>query len=342
MKVFIVFAHPSAHSLNATLKDHAVRTLQEAGHEVKISDIYAMNWKAIADDDDFPERDRSHPLNYEAASGEAFRSGTQTPDVVTEQGKLLWADVVILQFPLWWYGMPAILKGWVERVYAKGFAYGRGLQGNANYGERYGEGVLQGKRAMVCVTAGGRVAHYGPRGIGGQIDDLLWPIQHGVLFYPGMTVVPPTVFYEVRKADDAGVRAFCEHYESRLLSIMETEPIPYRTQNGGDYDEYQTVRSEFAIDSVGQFVHQSTPLFISNIEMTGPVDFSPVHFARDSRSTNYVGADTPEPTDDPADIFQSTVGHAPLEEAKQSGSRVSLDNPRLTLDVAADIPRCLS
>jgi len=123
---------------------------------------------------------------------------------------------------------------------------------------------------------------------------------------------------------------------------METEPIPYRTQNGGDYDEYQTVRSEFAIDSVGQFVHQSTPLFISNIEMTGPVDFSPVHFARDSRSTNYVGADTPEPTDDPADIFQSTVGHAPLEEAKQSGSRVSLDNPRLTLDVAADIPRCLS
>jgi len=70
---------------------------------------------------------------------------------------------------------------------------------------------------------------------------------------------------------------------------METEPIPYRTQNGGDYDEYQTVRSEFAADSVGQFVHQSVPLFISNIETTGPADFSPIHFARDSRSINHAG-----------------------------------------------------
>jgi NAD(P)H dehydrogenase (quinone) len=291
MKVFLVFAHPNPHSLNAALKDHAVHKLQEAGHEVKISDLYAMNWKAVADGDDFPERDRSQPLNYEAVSGEAYRSGTQAPDVVAEQEKLLWADAVILQFPLWWYGMPAILKGWVERVYAKGFAYGRGLHGKAKYGERYGEGILQGKRAMVCVTVGGRVAHYGPRGIGGQIDDLLWPIQHGVLFYPGMTVVPPTLFYEVRKANEEGVRAFCEHYESRLLSLMETEPIPYRTQNGGDYDEYQTVRSEFAADSVGQSVHQSVPLFISNIETTGPADFSPIHFARDSRSIKSCGTD---------------------------------------------------
>jgi NAD(P)H dehydrogenase (quinone) len=49
MKVFLVFAHPNPHSLNAALKDHAVHKLQEAGHEVKISDLYAMNWKAVAD-----------------------------------------------------------------------------------------------------------------------------------------------------------------------------------------------------------------------------------------------------------------------------------------------------
>jgi NAD(P)H dehydrogenase (quinone) len=287
MKVFIVFAHPNPHSLNGALKDYAVSKLQEAGHEVKVSDLYAMKWKAVADGEDFPERDSSQPLNYEAASAEAYRTGTQALDVAAEQEKLLWADAVVIQFPLWWYGMPAILKGWVERVYAKGFAYGRGLVGKGNYGERYGEGILQGKRAMVCVTVGGRVAHYGPRGIGGQFDDLLWPIQHGILFYPGMTVVPPTVFYEARKADEKAGQAFCDHYKDRLLSLMETEPIPYRSQNGGDYDEYQTVRSELATGSIGQFVHQSATPYVANLETSGPADFGPVHFARDSRSEDH-------------------------------------------------------
>lgn len=284
MKLFIVFAHPNPHSLNGSLKDYAVRKVQEAGHEVKVSDLYSMKWKATADADDFPERDKSEPLNYETASAEAYRTGTQSPDVAEEQRKLLWADAVVLQFPLWWYGMPAILKGWVERVYAKGFAYGRGHLGNGKYGERYGEGILQGKRAMVCVTVGGRAAHYGPRGIGGQIDDLLWPIQHGILFYPGMTVVPPTVFYEARKANEATGQAFCDEYASRLLSIMDAQPIAYRSQNGGDYDEYQTVRERLASGRSGQFVHQTGNPFIANIETSGSSDFSPVHFARDSRS----------------------------------------------------------
>jgi NAD(P)H dehydrogenase (quinone) len=289
MKVFIVFAHPSATSLNSTLKNEAVFNLQEAGHEVQVSDLYAMKWKAVADEDDFPQRDKDKPFSYEAESGVAYNNGTQSADVAAEQAKLLWADAVVLQFPLWWYGMPAILKGWVERVYAKGFAYGRGAHGKASYGERYGEGILQGKRSMVCVTVGGRVAHYGPRGIGGQIDDLLWPIQHGVLFYPGMTVVPPTVFYEVRRANEEAVRSFCTHYVSRLLSIMETDPIPYRTQNGGDYDAYQAVRPELIDEGAGQFVHQSGIPFVANLETSGPKDFTPVHFARNSRSSEISG-----------------------------------------------------
>ena len=59
-----------------------------------------------------------------------------------EQDKLRWADALILQFPLWWFTMPAILKGWVERVYAYGFAYGVGEHSDARWGERYGEGKL--------------------------------------------------------------------------------------------------------------------------------------------------------------------------------------------------------
>jgi NAD(P)H dehydrogenase (quinone) len=72
-----------------------------------------------------------------------------------EIDKLLWADALILQFPLWWFAMPAILKGWVDRVFAYGFAYGVGEHSDRRWGDRYGEGTLAGKPAMPIVTAGG-------------------------------------------------------------------------------------------------------------------------------------------------------------------------------------------
>jgi len=124
MKVFLIYAHPNPHSLNAKLKDCAIAALQRAGHEVRVSDLYAMKWKAVADADDFPERDQSLPLEYMTASGEAYQNGTQAKDIAAEQEKLLWADAVVFQFPVWWFGFPAILKVWFDRVFAYKFAYG--------------------------------------------------------------------------------------------------------------------------------------------------------------------------------------------------------------------------
>jgi NAD(P)H dehydrogenase (quinone) len=62
----------------------------------------------------------------------------QSDDIVREQEKLVWADAVILLFPMRWFSMPAILKGWVERIYVYGFAYGVGEHSDARWGERYG------------------------------------------------------------------------------------------------------------------------------------------------------------------------------------------------------------
>ncbi|WP_216360153.1 NAD(P)H-dependent oxidoreductase [Sphingobium yanoikuyae] len=98
-----------------------------------------------------------------AASGHAFAHGTPTEDVVAEQDKLLWADALILTFPLWWFSMPAILKGGIDRVYSYSFAYGVGEHSDQRWGDRYGEGKLAGKRAMLIVTAGGWEPHDGPR-----------------------------------------------------------------------------------------------------------------------------------------------------------------------------------
>jgi len=226
---------------------------------------------------------RSRITAIECASASGSNNGAQSPDIAEEQAKLLWADAVILQFPIWWYGMPAILKGWVDRVYARGFAYGVGTFGGKKWGERFGEGVLMGRRAMVAATLGGRAAQYGPRGVNGSIDDILWPIQHGVLFYPGMTVVPPTVFYEVSRLDAETVDRLCQSYLDRLLHIATTDPIPFRTQNGGDYDEQQVLHEHLAKDGAGLKIHQAGTTYSSNTSVGSVGDFNPRHIAPSSR-----------------------------------------------------------
>ena len=154
---------------------------------------------------------------------------------------------MILQFPLWWFSMPAILKGWVERVYAYGFAYGVGEHSDTHWGNRYGEGTLAGKRAMLMVTTGAWDSHFGPRGINGPLDDVLFPIQHGVLFYPGFDVLPPFVIHRSSRVDAAGFDAASAALGERLDTLFETQPIPFRRQNGGDYEiPALTLREEIA------------------------------------------------------------------------------------------------
>lgn len=235
MNVLIVFAHPEPRSLNASLRDIAIEELEAQGHTVQVSDLYAMGWTSEVDRPDFPALDADDRLMPAGASRDAFKGGTLTEDVKAEIDKLLWADTLILQFPLWWYAMPAILKGWVDRVYAYGFAYGVGEHSDKRWGDRFGEGRLSGKRAMLIVTAGGWEEHYSARGVNGPIDDLLFPINHGILYYPGYDVLPPFVAYSTDRFNEARFEVAAEELRQRMRTIETTAPIPYRRQNGGDY-----------------------------------------------------------------------------------------------------------
>lgn len=235
MKVFIVFAHPEPQSLGGSLLRAAVEELEAQGHEVQVSDLYAMQWKSHVDRSDFPKLPTSARLRVAYASGEATFSDTLTDDVKREQAKLRWADAVILQFPFWWYSMPAIMKGWVDRVYSAGFAYGNGEHSDKRWGDRYGEGKMLGKRAMVVVTVGGWKEHYSPRGICGPIDDLLFPITHGILYYTGFEVVPSFVVYRSDRADEVAFNAAAEELRQRLRELSTAQSIPFRPQNGGEY-----------------------------------------------------------------------------------------------------------
>ncbi|MEJ2802335.1 NAD(P)H-dependent oxidoreductase [Comamonadaceae bacterium PP-2] len=256
MNVLIVYAHPEPRSLNGSLKDFAVQRLENAGHAVQVSDLYAMQWKAVLDAADNTAPRPGERFDPSGDSRRAFEGGTQSADIALEQDKLRWADAVILQFPLWWFSMPAILKGWIERVYAYGFAYGVGEHSDTHWGDRYGEGTLAGKRAMLVVTTGGWESHYTSRGVNGPIDDLLFPIQHGLLFYPGFDVLPPHVVYRVGKIDDARFEQVIEALGLRLDALWSTPPIPFRKQNAGDYRIPElTLRPELASGQSGFGVH---------------------------------------------------------------------------------------
>ena len=216
MKVLIVYAHPEPTSFNAAMKEVAVETLRGRGHTVEVSDLYGMGFNAILGAGDFQgPRLNDEVLNPAAEQTHALEAGTLAPDITWEQAKLAAADLLILQFPIWWFGMPAIMKGWADRVFARGFAYVAG--------RKYETGLLRGKTAMVAATTGTSSDTYAPDGIDGDILSVLWPVHNGLLRYTGFDVLPPHVVYMPGRIGQAGREAGLEAYRQRLRTI-ETTP----------------------------------------------------------------------------------------------------------------------
>ncbi|MFK0021182.1 NAD(P)H-dependent oxidoreductase [Streptomyces sp. NPDC090798] len=218
MNVLIVFAHPEPHSFNGALKDRAVQVLEQAGHEVVVSDLYRLGWKAAVDADDFPGT-RLDPgfLDVSKEQERVSASGLTPADVRAEQDKVIRSDLIIFQFPMWWFGMPAILKGWVDRTMARGFAYGAG--------RKYDTGMLKGRRAMVCATTGTASSLYEPDGIDGDINHILWPVHNGIFRYLGFDVLPPYVAWMPGRVSPEQRAAYLEGYAERLLTLEDTETL---------------------------------------------------------------------------------------------------------------------
>lgn len=243
MNILWVFAHPEPRSLNGSLRDHGIRTLQSAGHEVRQSDLYAMRWKAVADGDDFTDTPPGRRLVYAASSWDGFKGNTQTPDIAAEQAKVMWADAVIIQYPLWWFSVPAILKGWFDRVLAAGWAYRVTDPANPKRTLRYGDGNLKAKRGMLIVTTGASEASMSPRGVAGDITEFLAPVNYGVFWYTGMSAMPPHIVHGANRVSEQEFKLMEEALAKRLATLFTDAPIPYRSQNGGDYDDDLVLKS---------------------------------------------------------------------------------------------------
>lgn len=227
MKTLIVHAHPEPKSFNRAMRDVAEATLTGMGHEVTVSDLHAMGFNPVSSADDFGSRRDPDHMSYGLEQRHNWKAGTLAPDIVDEVEKLLDADFLLLVFPLFWFSVPAIMKGWFDRVLLSGVFYG---------GRRvYDRGPLLGKRAMVATSLGGRDVMFGDEAVHPPLETVLTPVNRGTLQYIGMEVLPPFAAWHVPYIDDDARKGYLKDFEAHLRAMDTLEPLPRPTLD--DFDE---------------------------------------------------------------------------------------------------------
>ncbi|MGL5546467.1 MAG: NAD(P)H-dependent oxidoreductase [Tannerellaceae bacterium] len=162
MKHLIVYAHPNPKSFCRAIVDKILDILEMNGDEVAVSNLYEIDFNPVLGHRDF----------------EAIAQGTTLQDVEDEQRLVEWADQITFIYPIWWAGMPAILKGYIDRVFTYDFAY--------RMTEHGAEGLLTGKNVIIINTMGTPNEVYEKSGM---IQALKKTSETGIFNFCGMTVV---------------------------------------------------------------------------------------------------------------------------------------------------------
>ena len=197
----------------AALKDRAADVLSKQGGIVKVNDLYANGFCPVASRADFLTVADPDFFKYQAEQSNAHRYGdAYADDIVSEQRLLSQTDLLILAFPLWWFSMPAIMKGWVDRVFTAGRFYGGG-----NVFETAG---MRGRKAMLIVTTGGTPDRFTHEGRVGDLDTLLRHISVGMLGWVGFEVLPSFYAHAPARAS-AGERAAQLDSLGEMLAAMQ-------------------------------------------------------------------------------------------------------------------------
>lgn len=176
MTHLILFAHPKIESFNHAILQTLTSTLEERGDSVIVRDLYALDFAPVLTQKDM----------------EALRKGQTPEDIAQEQRYITQADTLIFVYPLWWTGLPAILKGYVDRVFSYGFAYRYNQAGEI-------EGLLKGKKGFLVTTHGTPNAHYDSTGMTQALKETT---DSGIFNFCGITEVNHLFFGAVPSVDD--------------------------------------------------------------------------------------------------------------------------------------------
>jgi NAD(P)H dehydrogenase (quinone) len=189
--------------------------------KVLVSDLYAQQFNPVASILDFKVKSSAH-VNYmfEQQRASNTRDGF-SPDLQAEMDKVKQADVIIVHFPLWWGGPPAVLKGWFERVFAMGFAW--------DSNNRFKKGLLKGKKILLCVSVGDPKSFYSPEGMHkATVEQHLYSFTHGTLAYCGLDVYKPFIIYNVTAGSDEELEDRVEDYRLMLKDISNYSEYLYK------------------------------------------------------------------------------------------------------------------
>jgi NAD(P)H dehydrogenase (quinone) len=246
MNVLLVVAHPEPSSYNAYLAGMARDTLLKDGHAVRISDLYASDFDPSESGRHYGVR--RNPTCFDAQAEQCFNWENRSlpAQVQNEIDKIMWADLLVLQFPLWWFGPPAMLKGWMDRV----FVYGGLYSGS----RRHDRGPCTGKKALLCTTTGSSAEACSFDGREGDTNLILWPSLYA-LRYLGYTVLQPYVIHGVRgglsgdaaQAKEEYLLRMERDYKNRLLNIHTAPTVSFNSDN--DWDEHGKLKSEAPVHS---------------------------------------------------------------------------------------------
>ncbi|WP_166920014.1 NAD(P)H-dependent oxidoreductase [Flavobacterium poyangense] len=189
MRNLIIYAHPNSDSLNHFFKQVIVESLQESGQEVEVRDLNQIDFNPV--------------LSLEDIKGQ--RTGKVALEVQKEQDFISWADQIIFVYPIWWAGMPAIMKGYIDRVFSYGFAY--------RYDQGVQKGLFTGKKAIIVNSHGKSKAEYEAIGMD---KALALTSDTGVFTYCGLEIQQHFYF---DKSDRATLENVAE-WESQLKSLL--------------------------------------------------------------------------------------------------------------------------
>lgn len=178
MKVLAVFAHPSRDSFTGALLDSFAAGLQSAGHAVDVADLYREGFDGHFGDGDFAQ----------------FEDGGIMPaDVLAQQARVDAADALAFVFPVWWWSFPAILKGWVDRVFSYGYAYANDDAGKVI-------GLLRHRKAVMLAPASSSRDNYRRYGYHGAMQRQL---DAGIFGFCGIRDVQTFIYPSVEADAEA-------------------------------------------------------------------------------------------------------------------------------------------
>ncbi|MCA9328778.1 NAD(P)H-dependent oxidoreductase [Candidatus Saccharibacteria bacterium] len=218
MNVFFIYAHEDPKSFGAAMHNRALSYFERNLHKVVVSDLYASGFHPIAAKWDFVVSGGAHQnymLEQRRAAGE--QEGGFATDIKDEIAKIRVADLLVIEFPLWWSAPPAIMKGWFDKVFAMGVTW--------DGDHRYGKGLLAGKQVLVITGTGDSESLYSPQGLHkATVTQHLYPLLHSTLAHAGLDVHKPFVAHNLTAANDDELQKYLLDLESYLDVVVSRKP----------------------------------------------------------------------------------------------------------------------